>query len=312
MGKKTSDVINVKGATINLMARKREDYVSLTDMAKHKNSTATGVVISKWLSTQYTLDYIGIWEKVNNEKDFNVTEFDNIRRDAGSQSFVLTTKQLIKRTGAIGIIATPGRYGGTFAHKDIAFEFATWISPEFKFLLVREYQRLKMKEQETLSADWNLQRTLAKINYRIHTDAVREHLIPAEVTKAQARFTYASEADLLNVALFGMTAGQWREQNPDTSKKVNIRDEATLEQLVVLSNMESINALLIEQSLSQGERLVQLNKAAITQMTSLVGNEHIRQIASGSDGRTPPPFNNASKSDFCAPRITLHNTYRSQ
>jgi len=173
--------------------------------------------------------------------------------------------------------------GGTFAHRDIAFEFGTWLSAEFKYYLILEFQRLQKEEQKHLSAEWDLQRTLAKINYRIHTDAVREHLIPLEITKAQARFTYASEADLLNVALFGMTASEWRAANPEVGKKVNIRDGATLEQLVVLSNMESINALLIGQGLPQGERLTHLNRTAITQMTSLLGSEHIRQLASSND-----------------------------
>ena len=183
-------------------------------------------------------------------------------------SFIISTKQWTERTNAIGIIATPGRYGGTYAHRDIAFEFATWLSPEFKLYLITEFQRLKQEEQERLSLEWNLQRTLSKINYRIHTDAVKERLIPEEVTKAQASFVYATEADLLNVALFGMTAAQWKANNPD--KDSNMRDHATLEQLVVLSNMESINALLIRQDIDQHDRLIQLNNTAIAQMKSLV------------------------------------------
>jgi len=283
------DVIVVRGVALAMSKINNEDYVSLTDMARFKNPAATGVVISKWLSTQYTLDYIGIWERMYN-KDFNVIEFDNIRLESGSQSFVVTTKQLIERTNAVGIVATPGRYGGTYAHADIAFEFATWISAEFKFLLVKEFQRLKAEEQRHLSTDWDLHRTLAKVNYRIHTDAVKAYIIPAEVTKVQANLTYAREADLLNVALFGQTAAQWRETHQN--HKGNIRDDATLEQLIVLSNLESINALLIERGMSQGERLVQLNKTAIAQMKSLAGNDHIRQlVALGSadpSAKAPP------------------------
>ena len=191
--------------------------------------------------------------------------------------------QWVKETNAIGLYVERGKYGGTYAHKDIAFEFGVAISAVFRLFLIKEFQRLQSEESKRFSAEWDLQRTLAKINYRIHTDAVREYLIPAEVTGAQACFTYASKADLLNVALFGMTARQWRAANPDASKKVNIRDGATLEQLVVLSNMESINALLIRQGLPQGERLTHLNRTAITQMTSLLGSEHIRQLADGND-----------------------------
>jgi hypothetical protein len=244
-------------------------------MAKHKNSELTGLVIAKWLSTRYTLDYIGLWERTHNPA-FNVTEFDKIRFDSGVPSFIISSKQLIQRTGAIGIKSSPGRYGGTYAHGDIAFEFATWISAEFKFYLVKEFQRLKQEEQQRLSLEWNLQRTLAKINYRIHTDAIKEQIIPPEVTKEQVNIIYASEADLLNVALFGKTAAQWRAANPEA--KGNIRDEATLEQLVVLSNLKSINALLIRQNLPQRERLVQLNQTAIVQLTSLLNNEHIKKL----------------------------------
>jgi len=278
MAKQNNETITVQGAAINIAQMDKNDYISLTDMAKFKNPQATGVVISKWLSTQYTLDYIAIWERTNNP-DFNVTEFDNIRAESGSQSFVVTTKQLIERTHAIGITAKPGRYGGTYAHSDIAFEFATWISAEFKFLLIKEFQRLKSEEQQRLSLDWSLQRTLAKINYRIHTDAVKEQIIPPEVTKAQANAIYASEADLLNVALFGQTAAQWRKSHPGS--KGNVRDEATLEQLVVLSNLESVNAVLIREGLPQSDRLVRLNQIAITQLTSLLGNEQIRRLSSG-------------------------------
>lgn len=267
MAKKES--VQVQGTEIAVLVHRQDDYISLTDMARYKNAEATGLVISHWMSTRYTIEFMGIWEKFNN-LNFNITEFSNIRNESGSNGFVLSSKQWVEKTNAIGIIAKPGRYGGTYAHRDIAFEFATWLSPEFKFYLIKEFQRLKEDEYNRLSLEWNLQRTLSKINYRIHTDAIRERIIPQEITKAQASAIYASEADLLNVALFGMTAAEWRGQNP--GKPGNIRDYATLEQLVVLSNMESINALLIRQGLSQSQRLLEINGAAIIQMQSLVGS----------------------------------------
>jgi hypothetical protein len=261
------EIVKVQGTEVAILAHREADYISLTDMAKHKNADATGIVISHWLRTGYTLNFLGAWERLHNPH-FNVTEFGNIKMESVDNSFILSTKQWTDRTSAIGIIAKPGRYGGTYAHRDIAFEFATWLSPEFKLYLITEFQRLKSDEQQRLSLEWNLQRTLSKINYRIHTDAIKEQIIPKEVTRTQASAVYASEADLLNVALFGMTAAQWRMTNPD--KEGNVRDYATLEQLVVLSNMESINALLIRQGLPQRERLMQLNGAAITQMKSLI------------------------------------------
>ena len=226
-----------------------------------------------------TIEFMGLWEQFNNP-NFNSIEFDGIKNMAGSNSFSLTPKRWIESTNAIGIVSKTGRYGGTYAHRDIAFEFATWLSAEFKFYLIREFQRLKEDEQQRLSLEWNLQRTLAKVNYRIHTDAIKSHIIPPTVTKEQANRVYASEADLLNVALFGKTAQQWRSENPKT--KGNIRDVATLEQLVVLSNLESINALLIRQELPQRERLLQLNQVAITQLQSLLGNPHIKRLSDGS------------------------------
>jgi hypothetical protein len=253
-----------------------EDYISLTDMARYKNAETTGLVISHWLSTRYTVEFIGLWEKMNNLA-FNVTEFSNIKNESGSNGFVLSAKQWIEKTSAIGIISKPGRYGGgTFAHKDIAFEFGSWISPEFKYFLIREFQRLKEDENNRLKLEWNLQRTLAKVNYHIHTEAIKENLIPSELTKQQINFVYANEADLLNVALFGITAIEWRHKNPD--KEGNIRDYANIEQLVVLSNLESINAVLIRQELPQSVRLVQLNKIAVTQMTSLAGDKQLKKL----------------------------------
>jgi len=265
---KKQETVNVQGTAVAVLTHGEDDYISLTDMAKYKNAEATGLVISHWMRTGYTLNFLGAWEQLNNPI-FNVTEFGNIKIESVDNSFIISTKQWIERTNAVGITAKAGRYGGTYAHRDIAFEFATWLSPEFKLYLITEFQRLKQDEQKQLSLEWNLQRTLSKINYRIHTDAVKERLIPREISKAQASFVYATEADLLNVALFGKTAAQWRSENPD--KEGNMRDYATLEQLVVLSNIESINALLIRQGLSQSERLRQLNTTAILQMKSLVG-----------------------------------------
>lgn len=273
MTKKRS--IKIDGDEVVIIKKQAEDFISLTDMARFKNAEATGLVISHWLSTRYAVDFLGIWEQINNP-GFNVTEFSNIRMETGTNGFVLTSKQWIERTCAIGIVSSPGRYGGTYAHKDIAFEFASWLSPEFKFYLIREYQRLKDDETNRLKLGWSIQRTLPKINYRIHTDAIKDTLIPPEVTTLQLSSIYASEADLLNVALFGMTAQQWKLSNP--GKEGNMRDYATLEQLVVLSNMESLNAVFIRQGLSAPDRLQQLNKIAITQMRSLCKNNEIKQL----------------------------------
>jgi len=241
-------------------------------MAKSQMQEA---VIIKWLTLKSTIEYIGEWEALYNP-DFNYTEFGIIKNSAGSNNFVLSVKNWIEATNAIGITAKAGRYGGTYAHKDIAFHFGMWISPKFQLLLVKEYQRLKEDENDRLKLEWNLQRTLAKVNYHIHTNAIKENLIPNEITKQQASFVYANEADLLNVALFGITAKEWRDNNAD--KNGNIRDYATLEQLVVLSNMESINALLIGQDLTQSDRLIQLNKVAITQMKSLTESNAMKKL----------------------------------
>jgi len=251
------------------------DYMSLTDMAKYRNAEATGLVISHWLSTRYAIEYLGIWERVNNP-DFNITEFSNIRNMAGSNGFVLTSKQWIERTNAKGIVSTAGRYGGTYAHFDIAMEFASWLSPEFKFFVFKDYQRLKTDENSRLSLGWNLNRELTKINYRIHTDAIKENIIPEDISRKAQSFIYASEADVLNVALFGMTAKMWREANP--TKEGNIRDEATLRQLIVLVNLESMNAELIKLSLSRNERAVKLNAMAIDQLTKLSEDEINRKL----------------------------------
>jgi len=223
--------------------------------------------ISDWLRNRNTLEFLGIWESVNNP-DFNYGEFATIKSQAGLNSFKISVKEWVEKTKAIGLKATAGRYGGTYAHIDIAFEFGMWISPGFKIYLIKEYKRLKEDENNRLKLEWNFQRTLAKVNYYIHTDAIKENLIPSAISKTQAAIIYANEADVLNMALFGKTAKQWRDQNPE--KSGNIRDYATIEQLVVLSNMESTNALLIHQGLSQSDRLIHLNQLAITQMTSLI------------------------------------------
>ena len=267
--------INVKGTEITIIQSNQSDYISLTDMVK---GFGDDTMIYSWMRNRNTLEFIGIWEEMNNP-GFKGNEFVTFKTQAGLNSFNLTPRKWIEATNAIGIISKAGRYGGgTFAHKDIAFEFGSWLSPEFKLYLIKEFQRLKEDENDRLKLDWNLQRTLAKVNYRIHTDAIKENLIPAELTKEQINFIYANEADMLNMALFGKTAMQWRSENPKAEG--NIRDEASIEQLVVLSNMESINAVLIHQGLPQNERLMQLNKIAITQMKSLIGNREIKRLKS--------------------------------
>lgn len=264
--------IQIQGSAISIVSLQNEDYISLTDMAKSQMQEA---IIIKWLSLKSTIEYLGEWEALYNQ-DFNYTEFGTIKNAAGSNNFVLSVKNWIEPTGAVGLTAKPGRYGGTYAHKDIAFHFGMWISPKFQLLLVKEYQRLKAEENDRLKLEWNLQRTLAKVNYRIHTDAIKENLTPKELSKNEINTIYASEADMLNMALFGKTALQWRTENPEAEG--NIRDEATIEQLVVLSNLESINAVLIHQGLSQPERLNQLNRIAITQMKSLIGNMQLKNL----------------------------------
>jgi hypothetical protein len=265
--------ISVKGSVINIIDYQDSEYISLTDMAVNFGDDT---LIYSWMRNRNTLEFIGIWEELNNP-DFKGNEFVTFKMQAGLNSFNLTPRKWISATNAIGIISKAGRYGGgTYAHKDIAFEFGSWLSPEFKLYLIREFQRLKEDESNLLKLEWNLQRTLAKINYRIHTDAIRENLIPPEVSGKQMNLTYASEADLLNVALFGLTASDWRSANPDAEG--NVRDHATLEQLVVLSNLESINAVMINQGLSQGDRLRQLNAIAITQMKSLLGYNTLKKL----------------------------------
>ncbi|HOB70806.1 MAG TPA: KilA-N domain-containing protein [bacterium] len=265
--------MDVQGKEIAVIAQNDEDYISLTDMVKDiENGLA---LIEKWLRNKNTIEFIGIWEEMYNT-DFNSPEFEGIRNQAGFNRFVLSVKQWVERTNSKGIIAKAGRYGGTFAHKDIAFEFAAWISPQFKLYLIKEFQRLKENEMKQLG--WDIKRNLAKINYRIHTDAIKENLIPAEITKKQMNVIYATEADVLNMALFGMTASQWRDENPD--KTGNIRDYAEISQLVCLSNLENLNAHFIEEGFAQPERLSRLNKIAIHQMKLLTESRSIKKLES--------------------------------
>jgi len=267
--------INVKGTEITIFLNYENDYVSLTDIARYRDASNMDAIIQNWLRNRNTIELLGFWETMYNP-NFKPLEFEGFRKQAGLNSFVLTPKRWIETTNAIGITSKSGRYGGTFAHKDIAFEFASWISIEFKLYIIKEFQRLKEDENDRLQLNWNLQRTLAKVNYRIHTDAIKEIIIPQLIGHKEINLVYASEADLLNMALFGKTAQQWRDENPTV--KGNIRDEATIEQLVVLSNMESINAVLLHNGLSQPERLVQLNKMAITQLKSLLQNITIKKL----------------------------------
>jgi hypothetical protein len=259
--------IEVQGASVAVLSQSQQDFICLTDIARFKDPERTDYLISNWLRNRNTIEFLGIWEQLNNP-GFNPIEFDGIKMQAGLNSFILSAKRWIEATGAVGLISRSGRYGGTYAHKDIAFEFASWVSVEFKLYLIKEFQRLKDDENDRLQLGWNLQRTLAKINYRIHTDAIKETLLPPAITKAQTALVYASEADLLNVALFGQTAKQWRDAHPEAEG--NLRDHAPLEQLVVLTNLESLNSVLIRQGLPQPERLLKLNEIAITQMRSLL------------------------------------------
>lgn len=255
------------------------EYISITDMARFKNSERTDIIIGNWLRNRNTIEFLGIWEQLNNP-DFKPIEFDGFKAQAGLNSFTLTPKQWIEQTGAIGLISKAGRYGGTYAQKDIAFEFASWISVEFKLYLIKEFQRLK--EQEFQQLGWDIRRNLAKVNYLIHTDAIKQNLIPDTLTPVQISHVYADEADLLNMALFGVTAKQWRELNPNS--KGNMRDHANVHQLVCLANLETMNAYLIQQGVTATERLQQLNALAISQMTILSGQALPFSKLQNSDG----------------------------
>ena len=251
----------------------KNDYISLTDIAKHKDTNEANEIIRNWLRNRNTIEFLGIWEKIHNS-DFKPVEFDGFRKEAGLNSFTMSSKRWIESTGAIGIISKSGRYGGTYAHQDIAFEFASWVSVEFKLYLIKEFQRLKETELKQLG--WDIKRNLTKINYQIHTDAIKENLIPKELTSNQINFVYATEADILNISLFGKTAKQWREKNPKI--KGNMRDYANVYQLICLANLESLNAHFIEESISQQDRIKKLNKIAISQMRILLNNKNIKRL----------------------------------
>ena len=260
--------INVQQTEITVIELNEKDYISLTDMVKNiENGLA---LIEKWLRNKNTIEFLGIWEEMYNP-NFNSPEFEGIKNEAGLNRFILSVKQWTEKTNSIGIIAKAGRYGGTYAHKDIAFEFASWVSPQFKLYLIKEFDRLKAKEQEQLG--WSVKRELSKLNYHIHTDAIKQNLIPPELTAKQKSFVYAEEADVLNVALFGITAKEWREGNPDL--KGNIRDYATINQLICLSNLENLNAVFIQKGMEQSERLTELNKIAIQQMRSALKTQKL-------------------------------------
>ncbi len=267
MSKIVKEIIHARGIDIGIYTSDfQNEYISLTDIAKYKNADDPRFVIQNWMRNRNTIEFLGIWETLSNP-EFNRVQFEAVKNEAGLNRFVMTPTKWCQETNAIGIQSKSGRYGGTYAHSDIAFEFASWISPEFKLYIIKDYKRLKADENSKLSLNWNLNREISKLNYRIQTDAIKENLIPPELTKMQIAFTYANEADLLNVALFGMTAKQWRDINSE--KKGNIRDVATLNQLLVLANMESYNAILIEQGHGQAKRLVLLREMAIKQLCVL-------------------------------------------
>jgi len=270
--------IIVKGTEIAILQKDAADFISLTDMVK---AFGDDTMIYSWMRNRNTLEFLGIWEEMNNP-NFKGNEFVTFKTQAGLNSFNLTPKKWIDATNAIGIVSKAGRYGGgTFAHKDLAFEFGSWLSPEFKLYLIKEFQRLKDDENDRLNLTWNLHRTLSKINYRIHTDAIKEHIIPNSITKEQANLVYANEADVLNVALFGKTAKQWRDDASTGSApnvEGNIRDHASIEQLLVLANIESLNAEFIKMNLPQSDRLLKLNQTAITQLKAIIGNPQLKKL----------------------------------
>ncbi|MDO9096820.1 MAG: KilA-N domain-containing protein [Candidatus Methanoperedens sp.] len=270
-----SKKIKVLGTEIALSSQKKEDYFSLTDIARFKNPEHPADVIKNWTRSKDTIEFLGLWERINNP-DFKLVEFDQFRNQAGSNSFVLSPQKWIESTNAEGIISKSGKYGGTFAHKDIAFEFASWISAEFKLYLIKEFQRLKEDENERLQLGWDIKRNLAKINYRIHTDAIKKHLVPDKISRNAENLIYASEADILNLALFGTTAKEWRNNNPTLDG--NMRDYADVSQLVCLSNLENINALFIKEGMDKSKRLEKLNSIAIGQMTLLTKETSLKRL----------------------------------
>jgi len=266
--------LNIKGTVVSYFFEKDADFICLTDMAKVK-SYDSGIVISNWLTTKYTVQFMGAWEQLHNP-NFNLMEFHKIKNEVGTNGFIVSSSMWINKTNAIGIRSSAGRYGGTYAHRDIAFEFATWLSPEFKLYLIKEFQRLKEDENKRLVLGWDAKRMLARVNYRVHSDAVKENLLPLKISKKQADIIYANEADVLNVALFGLTAKEWRDSNP--GKKGNMRDYSDVVQLVCLAGLESLNAEFIRQKISQSQRLIRLNEIAIIQMRSLIGNPDVKQL----------------------------------
>lgn len=267
----------IKDTKVSFFSREEDDFISLTDIARYKNADEPKDIVKNWLRSKSTIEFLGLWEKINNP-EFKGVEFDSFRSEAGSNAFVLSPSRWVEQTNAIGIISKVGKGGGTYAHKDIAFEFASWVSAEFKLYLIKEFQRLKEEENERRSLGWNAKRFLAKVNYRVHTDAVKDNLIPSRVSKKQEGFIYADEADVLNVALYGITAKQWREINP--AVKGNIRDHSNVTQLVCLAGLESINAEFIRQGIAQSERLRRLNEIAIIQMKSLTASPSIKSLES--------------------------------
>lgn len=265
------ELLEVQGMQIDIFTEDfTNDFISLTDIARYKNNDEPKDVVGNWLRNRNTIEFLGVWETLNNP-NFKGVEFDAFKKEAGLNAFTLSPKKWIENTNAIGIISKPGRHGGTFAHADIAFEFASWISPEFKLYIIKEYQRLKQDENSQLNQNWNLKRELAKVNYRLHTDSIKEHIIPTKLTEIDRKFAYANEADILNLALFGSTAREWKSKNPDS--KGNMRDNATIAELLVLSNLESYNSIMISQGIPQSERLEKLNGEAIRQMKNLRSNE---------------------------------------
>lgn len=272
--KKAKETIKAKGIEISIYTEDfKNEFISLTDIARYKSDEPNDV-IRNWIRSKDTIEFLGIWEQLNNP-NFKPIEFDGFRNEAGSNAFTLSPQKWIEHTNAIGIVSKSGRYGGTFAHSDIALEFASWVSAEFKLYIIKDYKRLKSEENNRLSLNWNLNREISKLNYKIHTDAIKENIVP-KLTKEQINFVYASEADLLNVALFGKTAKQWREENP--AEKGNMRDFATIEQLLILANLESLNAEFIRMEMPQSERLQKLNEVAIHQLKSILKTQSVKKL----------------------------------
>jgi hypothetical protein len=290
--KNIKSIIHAKDTDIAVIsAIGQDDYISLTDIARYRSDEPKDV-IKNWLRSKATIEFLGLWEELNNP-NFKGVEFDSFRNEAGANAFTLSPQKWIDATNAIGIISRSGRYGGTYAHKDIAFEFASWVSPEFKLYIIKDYQRLKSDEAHRLALDWNVKRLLSKANYKLHTEAIKQNLIPPEITADKQGFIYANEADVLNVALFGMTAAQWRKDNPELSG--NMRDHATIEQLLVLANLENANAMYIEEGKSREERAILLNKLAISQLRTLADTASIAHLTSLQD--------NKELTDKAAPKV---------